>query len=73
MNKHLQRFSRIFVDLASLGVVHEESDKVGLLLRSLPESISALSSISRAMKWYSNQLAKELKSNIDRRSQIIGI
>lgn len=69
IDKHLQKFSRMFVDLAALGVVYEEADKVGHLFRSLMESFVALSSTSGAIKWTFDQLVDEIKSNVDRRSR----
>ena len=67
MDQHLQIFNKIFVDLVALGVKVEDEDKVGHLLRSLPDSFNGLVSIAGAMKWDYDQLVAEVKSNIDRR------
>lgn len=51
MDQHLQASSNIFVEIAALGVNVEDEDKVGHLLRSLPDSFNGLVSIAGGMKW----------------------
>lgn len=69
MEPHLQKFNKIFVDLATLGISMNNDYKVGHLLRSLPDSFHALVSIAGAMKWTCDELVDEVKANIDRRSR----
>lgn len=60
-DKHLEKFSYIFVDIVALGVVYEESSEVWRLLRSLMESSTALTSTYGALKWIVDKITDKIR------------
>lgn len=67
MDEHLQKFSKIFIELAAIGVQVADVEKVGHLLCWLPDSFNGLVSIAGTMNWGYEQLLIEVKASIDRR------
>lgn len=67
VDKHFQSFENTFVKLASLGSPLTDKEKFAHLLRSLPDSLSHLSSIAGHLNLTYDQIRASIRSEIDRK------
>lgn len=66
-DEHIQTFEKLFVEIAARGSAMSDENKVGHLLRSLPDSLSNIASVAGTMQLSDDDVCSTVKAEIDRR------